>query len=113
MKRRARKKQDVKRLASVNKWSLKWHNLTGELTFILLGILFLTGMFLRPPLLIAIARARTAPIRFSNLDQPNPWYDRLRDILYDDDNDRFLLATSEGIFSMGRKDMLPLMTAKS
>lgn len=107
IKRRARESHDVRRLASVNKWSLKWHNLTGELTFILLGVLFMTGMFLRPPLLIAIAQARTAPVRYSNLDQPNPWYDRLRDILYDAENDRFLLATSEGIFAMDRKDMLP------
>ncbi|MDX9727335.1 MAG: PepSY domain-containing protein [Bacteroidales bacterium] len=108
IKRRARKNQDVSRLAGVNRWSLRWHNLTGELTFVLLGLLFLTGMFLRPPLLIAIAEIRTAPVRFSHLDQPNPWYDRLRDILYDDDNDRFLLATSEGIFSMNRDDMLPV-----
>ncbi len=107
IKRRARKKQDVSSLAGVNRWSLKWHNLTGELAFIFLGMLFLTGMFLRPPLLIAIAEARTAPIRFSHLDQPNPWYDRLRDILYDEVNDRLLLASSEGIFSIDKTDMHP------
>ncbi|MDX9727478.1 MAG: PepSY-associated TM helix domain-containing protein [Bacteroidales bacterium] len=107
IKIRARKKQDISSLTDVNRWSLKWHNLTGELTFFLLGVLFLTGMFLRPPLLIAIAEARTAPIRFSHLDQPNPWYDRLRDILYDEDNSRLFLATSEGIFSMDLPEMIP------
>lgn len=92
----------------MNRWSLKWHNKTGQLTFILLIILFFTGMFLRPPLLIAIARAEVSPLKYSHLDQPNPWYDKLRDILYDPDRGILLLSTSEGMYFAGLSDLKPL-----
>ena len=61
-------------------------------------VFFFSGMFLRPPLLIAIANSRVTPIKYSHLDQPNPWYDKLRDILYDANNNRLVLSTSEGMF---------------
>jgi hypothetical protein len=102
IKRRARLDKPYHRLASINKWSLSWHNKIGAWTFILLIILFFTGMFLRPPLLIAIGNSRVAPIKFSHLDQPNPWYDKLRDIIYDTEKDYYLISTSEGIFKAGR-----------
>ena len=55
-------------------------------------------MFLRPPLLIPIANTKVAKIKFSVLDNPFPWYDRLRDVLYDKELRRFIVATSEGIY---------------
>lgn len=103
IKRRTRKDKPSYRIVRISRWSLKWHNLVGAWTFILLIILFFTGMFLRPPLLIAIANAKVAPIKFSNLDQPNPWYDKLRDLYYDESEGHFLLSTSEGIYKMNRK----------
>jgi len=54
-------------------------------------------MFLRPPLLIAIASGKVDKIPYSILDDGNAWYDRLRRILYDDVNHKVYLATSEGI----------------
>lgn len=85
-------------IKKVNKFSLKWHNRLGSWTIIILLITTLTGMFLRPPLLIPIANARVARIKFSELDNPNPWFDRLRDILYDKELKRYVVATSEGIY---------------
>lgn len=110
IRRRSSKKQPVKKLASATRWSLKWHNLTGSWLFIFLIILFLAGMFLRPPLLLFIAKTRVAPVKFTHLDQPNPWFDKLRDIVYDKQRKLFLLATSEGIFSYipGREITEPL-----
>lgn len=86
------------RIKKVNKFSLKWHNRLGSWAILLLMMTTITGMFLRPPLLIPIANAKVAKIKHSELDNPNPWFDRLRDILYDRDLNRFVLASSEGIY---------------
>lgn len=95
---RAKKARSVARISSVNRWSLKWHNKLGAWFFVFLIILYFTGIFLRPPLLLTIASSKVRPVIYSNLDQPNPWHDKLRDLLYDRDKERFLLATSEGMF---------------
>ncbi len=107
IKRRFQHNKTSVRIIKINKWSLKWHNKIGAWTFIFLIILYFTGMFLRPPLLIAIANARVSPLKFSHLDQPNPWYDKLRDILYDTKRGIFLLSTSQGMFFMEVDDLKP------
>ncbi|MBN1142935.1 MAG: PepSY domain-containing protein [Bacteroidales bacterium] len=98
IKRRSHRKKPVGKLASATRWSLKWHNFAGSWLFIFLTVLFLTGMFLRPPLLLFIAKARIAPVKFTHLDQRNPWYDKLRDVLYNPQKKTLLLATADGIF---------------
>lgn len=100
IKRRKRKAKQVSTHARVNRWSLKWHNKAGAWLFVFLIVLFFSGMFLRPPLLIAIARSKVAPIKYSHLDQPNPWHDKLRDLHFDSQRNEFILASSEGIFSL-------------
>lgn len=102
IRRFRRKEKSAGSLVRVNRWSLKWHNKVGAWLFILLIVLYFTGMFLRPPLLIAIASARVAPLKFTHLDQPNPWYDKLRDLRWDESRGIFLVSTSEGMFSMSR-----------
>lgn len=108
IKRRIRAGKPARRLVRANKWSLKWHNKTGTWFYIPLTILFLSGTFLRPPLLIAIARADMSPLKFSHLDQPNPWYDKLRDIVYDQAGNRFLLSAYDGMYSMKRGSLQPV-----
>lgn len=98
MVNRIRRGKKSLRLARMNKWSLKWHNKIGAWTFWLLIILYLTGMFLRPPVLIAIARSEVKPVKYSHLDQPNPWYDKLRDLVYDQSRKCLMLSTSDGMF---------------
>lgn len=98
LKHKSKKGKPVEKIARINRWSLRWHNKVGAWTFALLIILFFTGMFLRPPLLITIANAEVSPLKYSHLDQPNPWYDKLRDILYDPDRDILLISTSEGMY---------------
>ncbi|MCF6365878.1 MAG: PepSY domain-containing protein [Bacteroidales bacterium] len=80
------------------RWNLKWHNKIGWITAILLVITSLTGMFLRPPLLIPIAEKKVAKIPKTVLDNPNPWNDKLRRFIYDEKNERFYVATLGGIF---------------
>ena len=93
-----RKGKRIRVLLNVNNWNLRWHNKIGWITLVLLIITTSTGMFLRPPLLIAIATTKVSKIPFTELDSPNPWFDKLRRILYDEDEQRFLLATLDGIF---------------
>ena len=86
------------RIKRFNKLSLKWHNVLGSWAIAILLLNTATGIFLRPPLLIPIANSRVAKIKYTELDDPNPWFDRLRDLLYDAELHRFLVATSEGIY---------------
>jgi len=86
------------RVKKVNAFSLKWHNRLGSWAILILLTTTMTGMFLRPPLLIPIANAKVKKIRYSELDNPNPWFDRLRYLLYDKELNRYILATSEGIY---------------
>ena len=93
-------KDDIRRtrLKRFNKASLKWHNLVGSWAILLLLLNTSTGIFLRPPLLIPIAGTRVEKIWFTELDNPNPWFDRFRDLLYDSELKRYLVATSEGVY---------------
>jgi hypothetical protein len=95
--RRAREKSKSG-IKSFNRLSLRWHNIFGSWLFPVLILTAVTGSFLRPPLLIPIANTRVDKIKYSELDSPNPWFDRFRDMIYDDSLHRFLVATSEGIY---------------
>lgn len=107
IKNRKRKQKKSLTYSKINKWTLRWHNKIGAWVFILLILLYFTGMFLRPPLLIAIADAKLKPVKFTHLDQPNPWYDKLRDILLDKQKNKFLLSTSDGMFLFDRNNFKP------
>jgi hypothetical protein len=87
-----------KRFARLNRFSLKWHNKLGIWALLFMIILTITGMFLRPPLLIPIVGKTFPAIKNTILDHPNPWYDKLRDIQYDRLADKFILSTSEGFY---------------
>lgn len=98
IKRMKSKGQSVKKKAGFLKFNLKWHNRFGYWMIIFLILSALTGMFLRPPLLISIANAKVGKLPFTHLDDPNPWYDQLRRMTYDEDLNRILLATNEAVY---------------
>lgn len=98
IKRRKKQQKSVKQLGHINRFSLKWHNKLGAATFLLLIVCYGTGMFLRPPLLIPIAGKMVQPLKHTQLDQPNPWHDKLRDVVYDSTFERFILSTSSGMY---------------
>lgn len=89
-----------KKVARLNRFSIKWHNVLGIWVALFLIINTIAGTFLRPPLLIAIARSDMANIKGTILDHENPWHDKLRDIRYDETGDRLLISTSEGFFAV-------------
>jgi hypothetical protein len=98
LRKRKKKKMAVQGLLKTIRFSLKWHNKIGIWIGGLLIVTTLTGMFLRPPLLIAIATNRVAKIPFTKLDHPNPWHDRLRAIHWNEDGQYWLIGTAERIY---------------
>lgn len=98
IKNRQKKKVVVSNIKKTNRWNLKWHNKIGWITSILLLITTITGMFLRPPLLIPIANSKIGKIPYTELASPNPWFDKLRRVLYDEENKRYIVATLDGFY---------------
>jgi hypothetical protein len=98
IKRRKKLNKPAIGIIKISKWSLKWHNKTGAWFFGFLLFLYFTGIFLRPPLLILVGYTNVPPLKFSHLDQPNPWHDKLRDILYDKERKIFLFSTLDGMY---------------
>jgi len=81
-----------------HKWNLKWHNRIGWITGLFLFVTTLTGIFLRPPLLIAIANSRVNKIPGTELATLNPWFDVLRRIVFIPDQNIYIVSTSEGFY---------------
>lgn len=110
--RRAKKlaaKARMKRLGKQFAWNMKWHNKIGYVTIVLTLWIAITGMCLRPPLMV--------PLVLSKLPQAvgedgNVWQDKLRAIRWDAVQGDWLVSTSEGFlrvdedFSQAQK-MLP------
>lgn len=98
---KARKRlQSVDTKKSIFRFSVKWHNKIGYYAIILLVFTTFTGMFLRPPLLIAIANAQVKSIPYSMLDTPNAWYDQLRSIRFNANYDVYLVSTTKGMYAL-------------
>lgn len=94
--RRAKKlaaKARMKRLGKQFAWNLKWHNKIGYVTIVLTLWIAITGMCLRPPLMV--------PLVLSKLPQTvgedgNVWQDKLRAIRWDAVQGDWIVSTSEG-----------------
>lgn len=98
IRRRAAKKikKGLAGRAKALKWNLRWHGKIGYVTIILTLLIAVTGMCLRPPLMVPFVLVKTSPIPGSSLDSENVWHDKLRAIRWDKDSGNWLLSTSEG-----------------
>ena len=86
-------KNRMKRLGKQFAWNMKWHNKIGYVTIVLTLWIAITGMCLRPPLMV--------PLVLSKLPQTvgedgNVWQDKLRAIRWDAVQGDWLVSTSEG-----------------
>jgi hypothetical protein len=81
-----------------NRWNIKWHNKLGWIALAVLLLNTTTGMFLRPPLLALIGNSRVGKIPYTELATPNPWFDQLRRIYYDEEINRFVVITMDGFY---------------
>ncbi len=91
-----------RRMGSILKWNFRWHDRIGYCTIILTLLLALTGMCLRPPLMIPLVLIKTSPLPGSSLDNENIWHDKLRGIRWDSSLERWLISTSKGFISADR-----------
>ena len=86
-------KARMKRLGKHFAWNMKWHNKIGYVTIVLTLWIAITGMCLRPPLMV--------PLVLSKLPQAvgadgNVWQDKLRAIRWDATQGDWLVSTSDG-----------------
>ena len=100
VRRVKRKNKNTSRYIATLRSSYKWHGRLGYWLTALILILFISGTFLRPPLLISIIRKNITPLPYTTLDSENPWNDKLRCINYDSAQNEWLLYSSDGFFSM-------------
>lgn len=99
IKHRKKKNTAVEKPRKAMIKNLKLHNKAGYFMVGFLIISAITGMFLRPPLLIAIASTKVDKIPFTVLDNPNMWHDKLRRIIYLEDKSSYVISTSDGFFA--------------
>lgn len=100
IKRKVRRAGGSSSLVQQYKAHRKWHNKTGWYSLIFLIVMTMSGMFLRPPLLIPIAPVEVGIIPFTTLDSPNPWRDKLRRMVYNQQSGKILLYTSDGFYNV-------------
>ena len=96
--RRKKKTKEVVSLVSAKKTNLRWHNVVGYIFVAFLIINTFSGMHLRPPLLIAIANKQVGIIPGTHMDSPNPWFDKLRRVQWNDDSKQYIFSTSDGFY---------------
>ncbi|PIE87500.1 MAG: hypothetical protein CSA01_00400 [Bacteroidetes bacterium] len=98
VKKKKIKHKAIQKYQRSNRWNLKWHNRIGWTTIILLLITTITGMFLRPPLLIAIMSGKVKKIPYTILDDDNAWFDQLRVIHYNEATQNYIIGTIGGMY---------------
>lgn len=98
IRKRKSKEKQTQSIVSIKKQNLHWHNVLGYIFALFLIINTFAGIHLRPPLLIAIANKQVGIIPGTNLDQENPWFDKLRRVMWDEGSQRYLFSTSEGFY---------------
>lgn len=91
-------KERMKVLGKRMVWNAKWHNKIGYTTIILTLWLAITGMCLRPPLMIPLALNKTE----QKIKDGNVWHDKLRAIRWNAAENNWLVSTSEGFLYVDR-----------
>ena len=90
--KRLQARESMLKLGKQMVFNAKWHNKLGYTTIILTLWLAITGMCLRPPLMIPLAMNKTT----EKVKDGNVWHDKLRAIRWDAAEGNWLVSTSEG-----------------
>ena len=90
--KRLQARESMLKLGKQMVFNAKWHNKLGYATIILTLWLAITGMCLRPPLMIPLAMNKTT----EKVKNGNVWHDKLRTIRWDAAEGNWLVSTSEG-----------------
>ncbi|NME66907.1 PepSY domain-containing protein [Flammeovirga aprica] len=87
----------------IKQFIITYHTKIGVWTFLFLLIIGGTGMFMRPPLIVALYNGKVPSSIIPDRFLENEWYHTIRNALYDPQTDRIILDTTEGIFA-GKSD---------
>lgn len=85
------------------KFNLRWHNKLGAGLIVLTTLLAVTGMCLRPPLMVPLVLNKTAPLPGSAFDTDNAFKDKIRAIRWNEELGCWIMSTSEGFYRIGSK----------
>lgn len=77
----------------------KYHKKLGWYFAIILVAIFITGIFLRPPLLITIANKKIDKKYYPELKHQNPWRNKINNALYDSQNGQIVLECADGLWA--------------
>ena len=86
----------MKKMGKKMVWNQKWHNKIGYATIVLTLWLAISGMCLRPPLMIPLVLTKTS----QSVEDGNVWHDKLRGIRWDEAGECWLVSTSEGFLKV-------------
>ena len=90
--KRLQAREKMQKLGKQMVFNAKWHNKLGYATIILTLWISITGMCLRPPLMVPLAMNKTT----EKVKDGNVWHDKLRAIRWDAAEGNWLVSTSEG-----------------
>ena len=90
--KRLQAREKMQKLGKQMVFHAKWHNKLGYTTIILTLWISITGMCLRPPLMVPLAMNKTT----EKVKDGNVWHDKLRAIRWDASEGNWLVSTSEG-----------------
>ena len=76
---------------------MKWHDRIGYATIVLTLWVAITGMCLRPPLMVPLVLGKVSQ---SVGEDGNVWQDKLRAIRWDEEHDGWLVSTSDGFLNV-------------
>jgi hypothetical protein len=95
-----RKKRSKKRRnpARYFRFLHKYHLKLGIYIGAFIAIIALTGMFVRPPLLMAIVRYSVPAVLLNGTKTAGPWQAKITRAIYEPQSDTLLLATRDGFF---------------
>lgn len=90
-------------------WNQRWHNRLGYFTLVLTLWLAVTGMCLRPPLMIPLVLVQAN----QKVEDDNVWKDKLRAIRWDASAQCWIVSTSDGFVKVDENlQTAPVMVAK-
>ncbi len=93
-------KGHIKRVSAHLHWHLGHHNRIGSVTIGLTLFIALSGMFLRPPLMIPLVMTRVSPIPFTAQSHPDYWHRSLRLLTEDVHRGEWIIGSTNGFFSL-------------
>lgn len=96
-KRKGYKSSDSER--RIRSLFLKYHKKLGWCFSILLIVIFITGMFMRPPLIMSLAKGSIEKKWYPAVRNTNPWHYKIRNAFYDSDKQQIIMDCKDGIWT--------------